>query len=305
MAKETFITKRFSAGTLAIIAQANEIIREYQAQGYTLTLRQLYYQFVSRDLIPNQMKEYKRLGSIISNGRLAGLIDWEAIEDRGRNLVCQSHWSSPSSIIRTALYSYQRDHWEGQTTHVEVWIEKEALVGVISDVCQELDVSYFACRGYNSQSEAYIAGKRFEQMYDEGKEDIVVLHLGDHDPSGIDMARDNQERSAMFSGFSGVRFNRIALNYDQVEEYSPSPNPAKFTDARAVKYVEEFGSSCWELDALEPSVIAQLVRDNIEIHRDEAIFDKVIENENTQKAQLQSCASNWDRIVKFMKKKGM
>ena len=123
------------------------------------------------------------------------------------------------------------------------------------------------------------------------------------------MTRDNQDRSSMFSGNCGsvidVEVNRIALNYDQVEEYSPPPNPAKFTDARAEKYVSEFGDSCWELDALEPSVIADLITENVMLYRDDDIYNEMINAEASHKKQLQSCAGNWERIVKFMKKKGM
>ena len=86
MPKITYKEYRLKQASLDIINQANQIIREYSAQGFDLTLRQLYYQFVSRDLIPNSQREYKRLGSIINKGRLAGLVDWNAIVDRTRNL---------------------------------------------------------------------------------------------------------------------------------------------------------------------------------------------------------------------------
>ena len=82
MTCEFFKATKFRASSLAIIDQANEIIDEYQADGYDLTLRQLYYQFVARNLIPNSQSEYNKLGTAINNGRLAGLIDWDAIKDR-------------------------------------------------------------------------------------------------------------------------------------------------------------------------------------------------------------------------------
>ena len=85
----TYTPKRFSAGSLAMIEKANEIIADYAAQGFTLTLRQLYYQFVSKDLLPNKQAEYKRLGSVINDARMAGMLDWEAIEDRTRNVKHQ------------------------------------------------------------------------------------------------------------------------------------------------------------------------------------------------------------------------
>ena len=98
--KIAYIKKRFSKTSLAIIAYANDIIEEYASQGYVLTLRQLYYQFVARDLIANRQSEYKRLGSVVADGRLAGLIDWDAIEDRGRNVHRPTTWENPDDIIK-------------------------------------------------------------------------------------------------------------------------------------------------------------------------------------------------------------
>src|ERR1700722_6265193 len=99
MPVEQFVDRKFQDGSLALIEKANEIIADYQAQGFTLTLRQLYYQFVSRDIIPNKQSEYKRLGSVINDARLAGLIDWSAIEDRTRNVRTISTWDHPSGVI--------------------------------------------------------------------------------------------------------------------------------------------------------------------------------------------------------------
>ena len=126
MALEKFITKKFRSSTLAIIAQANGIIAEYQAMGFTLTLRQLYYQFVARDLIPNKQSEYKRLGETINNARLAGLIDWSAIEDRTRNVRRTAMWDNPQSILDAVAAQYQENPWDTQKYAPEVWIEKDA-----------------------------------------------------------------------------------------------------------------------------------------------------------------------------------
>ena len=101
MPKICYVKKRFGASALGVISKANEIIASYEAQGYELTLRQIYYQFVSRDFIANNMREYKNLGSILNDARLAGMIDWNAIVDRTRNLQGTAHWESPSEIIET------------------------------------------------------------------------------------------------------------------------------------------------------------------------------------------------------------
>ena len=262
MALESFETRRFQAKTAALVDSANSIIAEYQARGFTLTLRQLYYQFVSRALIPNTQQDYKRLGDVVKNGRRAGLIDWEAIEDRTRNMRGSPSWASPAGIVADAAGQYREDLWRGQDFRPEVWIEKDALLGVIEQVCDELRLPYFACRGNNSESEQYKAGKRFEAHLANGLTPIL-LHLGDHDPNGLDMTRDNRDRLAMFAR-RGVEVRRLALNMDQVDRWLPPPNPAKETDTRFAAYAKQFGSECWELDALDPTVIADLIRDEVE-----------------------------------------
>jgi hypothetical protein len=262
MSVEAFVDRRFSAKSIALIAQANDIIREYVAAGFTLTLRQLYYQFVARGLLENKQTNYDNLGSVIADARNAGLIDWDAIEDRTRFLRGHQTYKDPTQAIEHLAKRYRIDMWQGQRRRVEVWIEKDALLGVVEPICQKYDVNYFACRGYASQSELYAAGKRMLWRWRESDQQTLVLHLGDHDPSGIDMTRDNEERLRLYSGLH-IEVRRIALNYDQVQQYTPPPNPAKLTDSRAGAYVQLHGYESWELDALEPRVIADLIEQDI------------------------------------------
>ena len=167
------------AAIRAIIEQANEIIEEYEAQGFTLTLRQLYYQFVARDVLENSGRQYRRLSGFISDARNGGLIDWDAIEDRTRELNEYNSWDNPAHRIRGL--SYAEDWWASQEYRPEVWVEKDALIGVIENVCSEYQVPYFAHRGDPSTTMLYEAGKRFADYFDQGQIPLV-LHLADHDP---------------------------------------------------------------------------------------------------------------------------
>lgn len=288
----TYQPKKFSAEHAAIIAKAEEICGEYKRQGFKLTLRQLYYQFVARALLPNNMQSYKRLGSIVNDARLAGELDWASIEDRTRNLVKRPTWDSPREIIAACAEQFRLNPWETQTTRIEVWIEKEALVGVIEPVCNRNRVPFFACRGYTSQSEAWEAGQRFNE-YGANDQSVVILHLGDHDPSGIDMTRDNDARLTMFADLANVTVRRLALNEEQVAQYKPPPNPAKLTDSRATGYIERFGYQSWELDALEPKVIAALIHDNIQEFVDEDAWAEAMDKEEAMKARLSETAEKW------------
>lgn len=291
MPKIQYIEKKFRPDSLLLIQKINQVVDDYHAQGYDLTLRQVYYQMVARDIIPNNQRSYKNPGSLINDARLAGLIDWNAIEDRTRNLRGNSHWSTPGSVIDSAAYSYHLDHWKGQRNYLEVWVEKDALIGIVGQICRRLDVNHFSCRGYVSQSEMWSAAGRLKRHYDAGQ-NIVLLHLGDHDPSGKDMSRDIVERLSLF-GVEVISFRRLALNMDQIETYNPPPNPAKLTDSRAAGYIREFGRESWELDALEPQVITDLIRDNVEEFRDDTAYEKVVLQEREEKQFLEELATNW------------
>jgi hypothetical protein len=257
----------------------------------------LYYQFVSRDLIPNTVQSYKSLGDVVNDGRLAGLIDWDAIEDRTRNLRSSPHWSSPRSIVRACADQFAVDLWDTQENYVECWIEKDALVGVIEGICNELDVPHFACRGYTSQSEMWGAAQRLIEREQRGKKTTIV-HLGDHDPSGIDMTRDIQDRLELFGSTAVI--HRIALVFEQIEQYNPPPNPAKTTDARYQSYANKYGDESWELDALEPRVIVDLIREAVEDRIDQDAWEEALERQQTGRDQLGKVSRRWDTVVTYL-----
>lgn len=293
--KQSFVPRKFQGSALKIIEAADAIIAEYRSQGFTLTLRQLYYQFVARAIIPNKQSEYKRLGNIISNARLAGLIDWSGIEDRTRNLRTHAFWDSPANIIDACAWSYREDVWRFQTYRPEIWIEKDALVGVVEPAANRWRVPFFACRGYSSQSEQYSAGLRFQRYLSDGRIP-VILHLGDHDPSGIDMTRDNQDRLSLFAG-EQIEVIRLALNMDQVREYNPPPNPAKDTDARFEDYRALHGDESWELDALSPTVIDGLIENEMKRLVSQTSWDSALNIEGSNRSLLKRVSAQWDQIV--------
>lgn len=307
MPRIAYISKRFNASSEPIIQQADSICRQYAAQGLTLTLRQIYYQFVSRGLMANKQTNYDRLGSILNDARLAGRLDWSHMEDRTRYLRKTSTWSSPDSILSAVADQYKRDLWATQAAHVEVWIERDALVGVIERPCEDERVGYFACRGYASQSETWAAAHRLIPHLQRGKT-VEVIHLGDHDPSGIDMTRDIEDRLNLFcrshTSAGELRVNRIALNMPQVNQYDPPPNPAKLTDSRAEGYIAEYGDSSWELDALEPTVIGDLIRETIADLRDDELWAKAVEREETEKAELAAISDNFETVAEFLRDNG-
>lgn len=287
---------RFQKKSLDLIELVNQVVDEYSAQGYELTLRQVYYQLVARGYIPNNERSYKNVGSLINDGRLAGLIDWHSVTDRTRNLRRESHWDNPADVIASARYSYNLDKWKGQPNYVEVWVEKDALVDIVGQACSPLDTPYFSCRGYTSQSEMWSAAQRFIRQDDREKR--IIIHLGDHDPSGIDMTRDIQERLELFG--ADVYVKRVALTMNQIQTYNPPPNPAKITDSRASKYIDQYGNESWELDALEPKVITDLIKKQVTMYRNDDIYRAVCDKESREKDELRMLEREYDRAIAYL-----
>lgn len=290
--KEAFITKKFSDGSLVMISQVISILNEMSAKGYTLTLRQLYYQLVSRDVIPNNLRSYKNLGSLVSDARQAGMIDWDHLEDRNRATKGVSHWDNPAQIVRAAYNSYRIDKWADQPWHVEVMVEKDALSGVLDPVCRQLDIKYTANKGYSSSSTMYEIGKRLQERYYGGK-NVMIIYLGDHDPSGIDMTRDVMDRLRMYSSVEEIEVERVALNMDQIRRWDLPENPAKETDSRAAAYIAQFGSSSWELDAVRPEDIDELITDLVLGLRDETLWAAAVEKEERERKALLEFTKSW------------
>lgn len=312
--REKFIPKKFNAKHQQIIDVCSRVMGEYRTQGLNLSLRQLYYQLVANYGLPNEDKNYKMLGSIISDARDAGLLDWDDLVDRGRRARQLINWKGPAEILDWSAEQFRlRAKWENQPNYVEVMVEKQALEGVIIPVTDTYNVHFSANKGYSSSSAMYEAGKRIEAAMEAGK-DITIIYLGDHDPSGIDMSRDVENRLKLYSGynmwygkddsgkddfgFAGRHDNkfdvlRVALNMEQIEEYNPPPNPAKQDDARYAGYVELYGDESWELDALEPAILSGLVEDAILAVMDVEQWNKDIEQENQHKLYLKSLAKTY------------
>lgn len=294
MAKIRFLRKNFRQPSLDMIDTINSIVDNYIKKGYRLTVRQLYYQLVSKDIIENNLKSYKRTSGLINDGKNAGLIDWYAIEDRGREFITRSHWESPKEILEASASSYFESMWENQRDYqVYVIVEKEALVGILQKPCYKFDVPLLAAKGYPSGTVLF----EFFENHIQGVNDKrhIIIHLGDHDPSGLDMTRDLTDRINMFSRFNyNIKIERIALNYDQIEELKPPPNYAKDTDSRFVGYAERYGDSSWELDALTPEYIDSLVTKKIESYIDFRDWEVSKDRINSKKEWLRELADSYD-----------
>lgn len=290
---------RFIKRNRDLIERVNNIVEEYSRQGYGLTLRQTYYQLVARGIIENSDDSYERIGDLIGNARLAGLIDWNAITDRTRYLRGTSTNALPAQEIKWLARQFHISKWTNQPNYVEVWVEKDALIDVVGSACRDSDTRYFSCRGYCSLSEIWQAAQRF--IGHDDREGRYIIYLGDHDPSGIDMTRDIIDRMKTFG--ANVEVHRVALAMEQIQLFNPPPNPAKITDSRSKDYIRKFGEQSWELDALEPQFITRIIQDEINALMDAGIVADICEFEREQQAELQLISDNYQDTVAYLQAK--
>lgn len=275
--------------TQGLLGDIDSVLSQYKALGIRLTLRQLYYQLVTKNIIANRKSEYAKLSSILTDARMSGRIDWEAIEDRVRRPEKHAEWSSIADLVNSAVYSYRSPRWEHQQNYVELWCEKDAIHSVIQPITDDLHVTLMVNRGYSSASAMYDSSKRFIEASDSGKE-CFLLYLGDFDPSGEDMVRDIGSRLNIFGATTHVE--KIALTSAQVAQYNPPPNPVKITDPRAGAFIAKYGSSSYEVDALNPQVLMKLVRTPIEDLMDMDAYNACRTIESAGKEKLIKAAKN-------------
>lgn len=245
-----------------------KIINYYESIEIKLTNRQLYYQLVGKDLIPNAQEVYKRICTFITDLRYCGLVDWESIEDKSRVPKRHAEWDNVSDLVDSAIYAFRLPRTSDQEYYIEMYCEKEAGVNVLSTVADEFHVYFGFNKGYSSAAAMYQLAKRVKNQIEEGKE-VIILYFGDHDPSGLDMIRDIEDRVTEFlengDYFTQPNFNVIpvALNMDQIRKYNPPPNPAKITDPRAKWYIEKYGKKSWELDAIDALELREIAKNSV------------------------------------------
>lgn len=267
--------------------------------GMVVTLRQLYYRLVAAGVIPNNLRAYKNLGAALTKWRREGTVPMEAFEDRTRKM--QEHdlgntVNDPNAwmdyMLRQGVKNargFYLKTWYGQPYHVVVAVEKQALEGPFAEVCEELDVDLAVCRGYPSLS---FLRDISENLQKDGERDNVVLYFGDLDPSGLDIPRAVEGDLTGFFGNS-LTFERPALTHEQVEEMHLIPAPVKMTDKRAEGFIVEHGTEVYELDAIEPRTLQDILRHNILRYFDESTADT--RDEEIRKAKVR-IESNLERL---------
>jgi hypothetical protein len=311
--RNAFAQKEKFISFFTTVRRTNEIILEYADQDLLpLTLRQIHYQMVVRHKdYPNTKISYEHLADDLVQARMSGLVPWNAIDDPTRGLHRQPSWNSIQETIKTCARLHHISRWKNQEKWPLVLVEKDAALGIISRACRDLDVPYASMKGYGSISALrnQVANEHCLRAIDLGKEPVII-HLSDLDASGWDMERNLVGKLTKLVGRK-VDIRHIALTVDQVlEGYGDGnplpPDPVKSADPRAEKFVamlaeHELEPGAWEMDALKPDMLHELIVNEIKSCRDEELWQEVQEQEDEQKQTIREAAENWDDVSEFLK----
>lgn len=267
--------------TVAKIEAAREILSEYRP----MTVRQVYYQLVSRQVIKNSKGSYDSLCNDLVKARQQGLISWDWIDDRLRRPRKVSMWDSLSCFAETAIAAYRRNVWMEQSGLLEVWLEKDALSGIFEDVLNPYGVTLNVGRGYDGWTSIYKASLRYRDI-----DDVVILYFGDFDPSGEDMARSLRDRLAFFQ--ASPKIIKRALRYEDIARYKLPPDYAKKSDSRAKNFIAKYGDVSVELDALPIEVLKQRIVEGVEEYMDIEALQLVKESEDRERQHIAEALNN-------------
>jgi len=271
-----------------LIEEVQKIIAEFNTK---LTLRQIYYQLVSKHLIENVRSQYQRLSKILVKARHDGVVDWEDMEDRTRAATGgdeeeetpQDHFDNALNYFKNCYHYFDLPKWKNQPNYVEIWFEKQALEGIFESITKDWNLVQLACKGYSSHTMGYELSKRLDNL-DEEKE-VWIFYFGDFDPSGLDIYRFIKDMCDRFN--LTINFKRIAITKEQIRKYKIPPMMAKSSDSRYAGFVADHGTDVVELDALRPDVLQKLINDIIESKFDPDILEEVKEEQKEKRKHIE------------------
>ncbi len=244
-----------------------------------MTVRQVYYQLVSRQAIKNNRCQYQAISNLLVDARKNDEIPWDWIEDRLRRPRAVNMWDNLADFAETVKRAYRRDVWADQPAYLEVWLEKDALSGIFEDALKLYGVTLNVGRGYDGWDSIKNAAYRFA-----GHDDATILYFGDFDPSGEDMVRSLEERLGFFDCFPNIV--KCALTHEDIKRYNLPPDFAKTTDTRARAFIARYGNVSVELDALPISVLRERLISEVESHMDMEALEEVKETQEEERVKL-------------------
>jgi hypothetical protein len=249
-----------------------------------MTVRQVFYQAVGAGVVDKTETEYKHtIIRLLTDMRRAGEIPFGWIADNTRWQRKPHTHHNLRNMLELTKQTYRRALWDNQDAYVEVWLEKDALAGVLYEETQEWDVPLMVTRGYSSVSYLYQAAAEIQE---QGKP-AFLYYFGDHDPSGRDITRATEAGLREFAPNAEIHFQRVAVTEEQIQIFDLPTRPTKTTDSRG----KNFQGESVEVDAIPPAILRSLVRTYIESHIDFDERAKLLEVEQNERETL-------DRILR-------
>lgn len=274
--------------TKAEMGAFREAVYEIVERIKPCTVRQVFYQSVNAGLVPKEeTRGYDPVQRALVHLRREGVMPYEWISDETRWMRKPRTHHGLERMLRETARTYRRALWDEQDAYVEIWLEKEALAGVVDDVTAEWDVPLMVTKGFPSLTYLHGAAKQLEAE----EKPVFLYYFGDWDPSGKDISRVTEERLREMVD-EDFHFRRVAINEDDILHYSLQTRPTKATDSRAAKFKGE----SVELDALPPDTLRDLVRQVIEFHVDEDALERTRAVEKAERETLREIAQSWGAL---------
>jgi len=270
------------------LERLDQILKILNSYDFALTLRQIYYQLITRQIIPQPVdgdeakRVYKRLSNLCVNGRDEGILPEEAFIDNLRILDKPGAWVDLNSFKETVRRSYNKDKWQNQPKYLEIWTEKDTLRSVLTKITYPYDVGLLVVRGQDSRTEIYRASQRYKAKADK---ECYLYYCGDFDPSGLSIYNSIKNRLNVF-GVS-INYKRLALTPEQIKAYSLPSESGKKNDPNYNKFVALYGDDkVVELDSLPPDILRDIVKEAITKNIDYELLGLVQEREVEEQTKL-------------------
>ena len=267
-----------------------EAMRVVTEAAQPITGRGVGYKLFTQGLIPSmERNEMRRVYRLLLIAREQGTIPWDWIVDETRSLEKVSTWKDPAAFARTVARAYRRDFWNQQPMRVEVWSEKGTVRGVLQPVLDEYAVGFRVLHGFSGATTIYDVAQD-----DDGRE-LIVLYVGDFDPSGMFMSEvDLPKRFDRYEGFH-VTLKRIALTVEQRDGLPSFAAATKSKDPRYKWFVANHGRRCWELDAMDPNDLRDCVTQEIKKLIEPVAWQRCEVVNAAEQESLKSVLANWPR----------
>jgi hypothetical protein len=269
--------------TTRLIAQAKSILAEESP----MTIRQLFYRLVSIAAIENSRKDYQRVSTAMTKARNDERIPFDAIVDRSRPEYMPNVFEDAADYADVVSNGYRKDYWEIQPNRVEVWCEKDSIIGSIEDLTNKLGVMVRVARGFLSTTKAHALAGAIKKNH----KPMTIFYLGDHDPSGRVIETDMYERIHSYGAEFTIK--RLAIFATDIAKFKLPPLRVKESDSRAASFLRRYSNRCVELDALPPTELRRRIEEAITAMLDRDLWDRAVIVEEAELASIRQIVERW------------